>query len=355
MFVCFLRAPSDVLRCGCSVLLPCVGVCCVVFVLALWRCPPPCCGALCCGVLYCNALACLSLHAFLLAALFLFVLCGAPCSALLGAVMCAVCGAGLALGLGSCYVLSGALLRCVLWQCPCCVMLSWVVVWCAVFFGVVPSYYVVLRAVFVFVVLRRGVSCFLVSVCCDVLLCWCQVCCAIWRHVVPRCVTLFSAVWFILACRSLPCLLSWRVLPPCSWAGCFVALLCCLKCVVCCSWCRVCRASCGVLCCALLACLRRFFLCRALLPSVAACGLCCLSRGLAVPCCLLLAHCGVGAPVWLRNPLPCCLLWFVVMPCSPALCHVVLCLRVVLCCCALLSFLLCRLCLIALSSFNHHS
>ena len=54
--------------------------------------------------------------------------------------------------------------------------------------------------------------------------------------------------------------------------------------------------------------------------------------------------------VWL---VPCCWWWFVVVPCSPALCPVVLCLHVVLCCRALLSLSLCCLCLFALASFKN--
>ena len=60
-----------------------------------------------------------------------------------------------------------------------------------------------------------------------------------------------------------------------------------------------------------------------------------------------------GVPVWLRETLPCCVLWFVVVPCSPVPCHVVLCFRVQLCCGTLLSVLLCWWCLFALFSFKY--
>ena len=60
-----------------------------------------------------------------------------------------------------------------------------------------------------------------------------------------------------------------------------------------------------------------------------------------------------GVPVWSRGLLPCSVLWFVVVSCSPVLCPVELCFRVVLCCAALLSVLLCWWCLFVLMSFTY--
>ena len=68
----------------------------------------------------CAALACFRSHAFLLAALFLFVLSVAPWSVLFGVALCIVCGAMLALGLGSWSTLSGAMSCGALFVVPCC-------------------------------------------------------------------------------------------------------------------------------------------------------------------------------------------------------------------------------------------
>ena len=58
--------------------------------------------------------------------------------------------------------------------------------------------------------------------------------------------------------------------------------------------------------------------CYVLLPVVAGWSL----LGLVPCCCFLLACVVAGAPAWARGLLPCCVLWFVVVPRTPVLCPV---------------------------------
>ena len=88
------------LRCWCAVLVPCVSVCCAVLVPALLRFLLLRRGALCFMLPCCAVLACFRSRAFLLAVLLIWVPCGAPCFVLLGAGLCVLSGAALALGLG---------------------------------------------------------------------------------------------------------------------------------------------------------------------------------------------------------------------------------------------------------------
>ena len=85
----------------------------------------------------------------------------------------------------------------------------------------------------------------------------------------------------------------------------------------------ICCAACRAVCC----CLRGVLLmvpwwfvragwCCVLLPVVAGCSF----LGLVARCGFPLVCLVVGAPAWPRGLLPCCVLWFVVVPCSPVLC-----------------------------------
>ena len=161
----------------------------------------------------------------------------------------------------------------------------------------------------------------------------------------------FSSVWFgcslwlllgcarsvrVVACRVA---VSWCVL---CFARCCVACLCwawclpraaapCCRCLApvvvrgcvlpgvrCCVALFVCRAVWGCLRCVLLVvprCFVRAGWCCVLLPVVAGCSL----LGLVACCCFPLVCVVAVAPVW---PLPCCVLWFVVVPRSSVLCSV---------------------------------
>ena len=138
-------------------------------------------------------------------------------------------------------------------------------------------------------------------------------CCGVFR-VLP------GAVWFCLCCAwfllraAAPCcrcLVPWCGPCLCSVLGCGAALL----------WCAACLA---VPCC-----LRRVLLmvpccfvragsCCVLLPVVAGCSL----LGLVASCCFPPPCVVAGAPARPPGLLPCCVLWFVVMPRSPVLCPV---------------------------------
>ena len=107
----------------------------------------------------------------------------------------------------------------------------------------------------------------------------------------------------------LPGPLSWPVVVFCPWLRCCIAL--------------VCRLSCGVLLSA--SCLAGgAVLCRSrwLVLCVIACGCRCSLLGLVACCCFPLPCVVARAPAWPRGMLPCCVLWFVVVPRPPVLCPV---------------------------------
>ena len=88
-----------------------------------------------------------------------------------------------------------------------------------------------------------------------------------------------------------------------------------------------CAVVCVVSCCGVLRCLVCTGCCRIMLPVASGCSV----LGLADRCCLWVACLVAGGPVWPRGLLRRCVLLFVVVPCSPVLC------RLVLVCGALLS------------------
>ena len=172
---------------------------------------------------------------------------------------------------------------------------------------------------------------------------WCAASSSLVRRVVLRCVGFVG-----FACCLPP--------PPCC-CPCRPACCCCLVRFGALSWGAVpcfsatppvlrCAVVCVVSCCVALCCFVSAGWCRVLLPVISGC----LLLGAAVPCCLVVVCFVVGVPAWLRGLLPCCSLWFVVVPCSPVVCPLVFCFRVVLCCGALLSVLLCCWCLFVLWS-----
>ena len=188
---------------SCRAVSPCVGVCCVgLFGVAfspVVGCPvvlpaiPP-------------AGWCAQVFRFLLVGCVLigsppWLVCGALCSALLCVVSCgaAVCCVFCVLPgavwracvrLGSCAVLSGAVSCWVVLCCFFCVMLSCAAAFSAGFFSsVVPCLSVVHRAVYVSVVLFRGVYCCSAWPRRVALLCWFLLCCAVLCSVVPWCVS----------------------------------------------------------------------------------------------------------------------------------------------------------------------
>ena len=178
---------------------------------------------------------------------------------------------------------------------------------------------------------------------------WC--CVASWCAASSRlvCRVVLRCVGFVgFACSAPP--------PPCCCL-CRLACCCCLVRFGALSWGAVpclsatppvlrCAVVCVVSCCVALCCFVSAGWCRVLLPVVSGC----LLLGAAVPCCLVVVCFVVCVPAWLRGLLPCCSLWFVVVPCSLVVCSLVFCFRVVLCCGALLSVLLCCWCLFVLWS-----
>ena len=297
-------------------------------------------------------------------------------------------------GLGSCALLSGAVLCWVL-LCSavvCCCVLCWLSFSFTFFFCVVPCLSVVLRSVSACVAplvwCCVGVPASLLSVrcfpaplalagvvrCC--LLCL-GVCCWAW-------LSSAVSVWLLVSCfrGAVP---DWpRGLPPCGLLWCVFGLrcavlcpvvlcrrvvVCChallVVCVVACACCLFpaaalstvcvlgCRAvsslsspHCLVLCCAVLVPWRCAVRVVCPVPGVSCCW-CLVSlpvfggplAGLVASRYRLVLFVGVGVRVWPRGPPLGVLVWFPVMSCSPVLCLVVLCLRVVLCCGALSSFL----------------
>ena len=154
-------------------------------------------------------------------------------------------------------------------------------------------------------------------VACCVPVLWCVLC------VARCCVACLCWAWFLL-CAAAPCC---RCLVPCrgpwlcSVLGCGAVLL----------WCAACRAVWW--------CLRRVLLvvpccfvragwCCVLLPVVAGCFL----LGLVACCCFPLACAVAVAPGWPRGLLPCCVLWFVVVPLPCAVSCVLWCCVAVWCC-----------------------
>ena len=237
----------------------------------------------------------------------------------------------------------------------CCRICRWpspVGVGCAVSVGVVQCPAVPCCFVRCFLLFGAvGLCCVL---CCFLLGCVLSLC-ALLSGCLVRCAVLWCVRPVRLSCSAPP--------PPCC-CPCFPACCCCLvSCpgpllcpVLACGAVLFCCAGCRALFC----CLRRFLLCGApvprlrwLVPCDVACCSWCLLFGLVVSCGLLVACFFPGLPVWRCGLLPCCVLWFVVVPCSPVPCSVVLCFRVVLWCDALLSVLLCWWCVFVLFSFQY--
>ena len=129
---------------------------------------------------------------------------------------------------------------------------------------------------------------------------------AVWRCVLCCawcCVGCLCWAWFLL-CAAAPCC---RLLVPCcgpwlcSVLGCGAALL----------WCAAPRAVC---CCGAV-----LFRSRWLVLCGVASGCWLFAAGSGARRCFPLAPVAAGAPAWLRGLLPCCVLWFVVVPRSPVL------------------------------------
>ena len=214
---------------------------------------------------------------------------GACCCAVTCVLSCgtAVCGVAcfafcllsglLVSGYGSCAVLSGAVLCWVLLCWFCCALLLRAVLFSAVFLGVVPCLFVLLRRVAVYVVLCRGASWCLAWLCRVALFRWLLVRCVVVCLMVLCCVVCFVA---LLVSRlalyaavagsyalSLDAVLCSPAVLPVVWVlsfflPCFLAA----------------RVSWRLLCGAVLACLRLRFVRRAplplwcwLVPCVAAC------------------------------------------------------------------------------------
>ena len=196
------------------------------------------------------------------------------------------------------------------WCCPlasfalagavcCCLWLR--VVRCWVWLSVVGFRWRALaRVVIPGRVVRRPAVCFgLLWLPCAVS-CVLWLCVAVWpRAVVPWCPFCF-VLWSVWRCaarwRRLRCVVlffGWCFVPAsCARVGSLLGLVACLPCcIVRAGWCCV------------------------LLPVVAGCS----SLGLVACCCVPLACVASVALTWPRGLLPCCVLWFVVVPVRPAL------------------------------------
>ena len=150
--------------------------------------------------------------------------------------------------------------------------------------------------------LLPGCACSVCVVACLVAVSWCVLCFA-------RCCVVCLCWAWCLPRAAAPCC---RRLAPVVARGCV------LPGVRCCVALFVCRAVWCCLRCVLLVvprCFVRAGWCCVLLPVVAGCSL----LGLVACCCFPLACVVAVAPVW---PLPCCVLWFVVVPRSSVLCSV---------------------------------
>ena len=185
----------------------------------------------------------------------------------------------------------------------------------------------------------------------SLVMCGVVVRCVVWPSAPLRCAALCWFCWVVLLCCP-PRAASVVDRPVAVGLSLILARCCALSwgAVLCCSTVPPvvrCAVVCVFSCCVVLRCLLCAGCCLVLLRVVSGC----LLLGLVVSCCLLLASFVAGVPVRPRGLLPCCVLWFAVVPCSPVLCPVVLCFRVVLCCGALLSVLLCWWCLFVLFSF----
>ena len=190
---------------------------------------------------------------------------------------------------------------------------------------VCPALWGLLVCVAVGLVPRRGPGCsWAVSLVARWLCLFCVCCCLTCGGVVVcfvfcpvLCGVPVSGLVLAPCCCPLPVSLSWPVVVFCPGVRCCVALV-----AACCAvWCSLCRVLLVVPCC--------FFCagwCCVLLPVVAGCSL----LGLVACCCFSLACVVAVAPAWPRGLLPCCVLWFVVVPRSPVLC-VVFCGAVLLC------------------------
>ena len=169
--------------------------------------------------------------------------------------------------------------------------------------------------------------------------------CAVFSGHLVRCLVLRYVGCVGLSCPAalpllLSLLLSFLLLPGPLSRPVVVSVLVCGAVLFCCAVYRVLRCCLRRFLLVVLRCLVRAGWCRVLLPVVSGCSL----LRLVARCRFPVACLVTGVPVWPRGLLPCCVLWFVVVPCSPVLCPVVLCCRVVLCCGSLLSVLLCWWC-----------
>ena len=313
--------------------------CCVVRVVA-------CCRALTCVAAWCAVFLVAVLRRFafcsgvLLCARIFLLLCLVPLPAVL-------CPWALSIALRCC-AFRRRVLSCLSALCAMCRVRFAVVWWCALLFAVVLCVSFGWHAV-------RPLSSPRCAVLCCALLVWCAcVVLFVWS-------VLFLAPGAVVRCRLLCCVL------PCSAVWCCAALLVAwsavlLRAVLCPPVsCRVVarrllyRCS-VVLCwctCVLPLCSALLLLFCGAVSCGAACGFCLF---VARPRCPLVFP---GGALWRWCPwlvwlVPRCWWWFVLVPCSPALCPVVLCVRLLLRCCALLPVLPGGLCLFALSTFSNH-
>ena len=217
---------------------------------------------------------------------------------------------------GACAVCRGCRPRRSLLVLPCCLVRAGR---CCVLLPVVAGWSLlglVCRLLFSAGVLWRGLSrlaAWLAALlcalgCCGIPLpcavsCVLWLCVAVWRRAVVPCCPFCLVLWSV-----------WRCVAPLRRLWCVVLVF---------GWCSVspsCAPGCSLL--GLVACLPCCFVragwCCVLLPVDAGCSL----LGLVACCCFPLECVVSAAPAWPRALLPCCVLWFVVVPCSSAPCPV---------------------------------